>query len=493
MACLFDPNFKRISKNDRLQQVEQQLRSIQQAHEPDAKPTSEIHVLNSNFENEDEKVFQPCISSKQIANINLTADQVTDIFQLYFEKLHIYLPFRMSRSIETIYEVCPLLFWVIVAVASRDQVMVKNLIPHVKQMVSEITLKPARNVEIVQALLILCMWPFLYHSQLEDPSFIYSGMAMHIGLQIGLHRPEFTFEFSSKEDVLRSSAHIRRTTWIACFVVNQMQATGHGVPATLPQDYNLLSSLDHDLTPVYLAQLGHITRLTVTFTAAIGFIAASLQGLIEPHERMNMIKLYDQEFSYLKLTKLRDMPQNIEVIFLAAQLQLFSFSLHDDISDSLDLVATVQKAETTACKLIQLVPQSELEFVPGYWSRYVILAVVMLLKILKSPNAGNSYLINNQITLAHQILNSISKVDDDGNQRSDRLLLLFSVLEIKKKWPAIQCRLAASLVYDAIRVSKEYYDEILDIIMNPSDRQNTLLETHSIDTLLQQHIGHQQG
>jgi hypothetical protein len=117
----------------------------------------------------------------------------------------------------------------------------------------------------------------------------------------------------------------------------------------------------------------------------------------------------------------------------------------------------------------------------------------MLLKILKSPNAGNSYLINNQITLAHQILNSISKVDDDGNQRSDRLLLLFSVLEIKKKWPAIQCRLAASLVYDAIRVSKEYYDEILDIIMNPSDRQNTLLETHSIDTLLQQHIGHQQG
>lgn len=315
MACLFDPNFKRISKNDRLQQVEQQLRSIQQAHEPDAKPTSEIHVLNSNFENEDEKVFQPCISSKQIANINLTADQVTDIFQLYFEKLHIYLPFRMSRSIETIYEVCPLLFWVIVAVASRDQVMVKNLIPHVKQMVSEITLKPARNVEIVQALLILCMWPFLYHSQLEDPSFIYSGMAMHIGLQIGLHRPEFTFEFSSKEDVLRSSAHIRRTTWIACFVVNQMQATGHGVPATLPQDYNLLSSLDHDLTPVYLAQLGHITRLTVTFTAAIGFTAASLQGLIEPHERMNMIKLYDQEFSYLKLTKLRDMPQNIEVIF----------------------------------------------------------------------------------------------------------------------------------------------------------------------------------
>jgi len=63
----------------------------------------------------------------------------------------------------------PLAVLGIIAVASRDQVMVKNLIPHVKQMVSEITLKPARNVEIVQALLILCMWPFLYHSQLEDP------------------------------------------------------------------------------------------------------------------------------------------------------------------------------------------------------------------------------------------------------------------------------------------------------------------------------------
>ncbi|CAM0139627.1 unnamed protein product [Umbelopsis sp. WA50703] len=357
-------------------------------------------------------------------------------------------------------------------------------------MISEITLKPVRNVETVQAILILCHWPFPYDSQLDDPSFIYCGMALHIGLQIGLHRPEYAYQFSSKQDVLRSSVQIRRTTWIACFVVNQMLATGNGVPAIMPQDYSLMVSLDHEDTPTYLGRLGHITRLTDTFTAAIAYNASNMHGLNEPHERINLIKLYDREFSNLKLSKLGEMDQKLEIAFLAAQLQLFSFALHDDISSSADLVEIVQKAESIACKLIQLISQTDLEFVPFPWSRYVILAAVILLKILKSPSASNGDLINNQISLAHKIFTSITKSDNDGNQRSDRLLLLFSVLEDKKKFPPIHCRLAASLVYDAVRVSKEYYEEILESIME-QEYQDTPMNAQLIDTLFQQDIGPQ--
>jgi hypothetical protein len=491
-ACVFDPNFKRVSRQHRLQQVEQELRSIRQAHGSETKRTIATHILNATFSHESDDLFEPCQSNKQIGNVHMAANQVTDIFQLYFEKLHVYLPFQMNRSIEAIHEVCPLLFWTIIAVSTRDQLILKDLIPLVKQLASEITLQAARSVEIVQALLILCMWPFPYYSQLEDPSFIYIGMATQIGLQTGLHRPEFAFEFSSKQDVLRSSSQIRRTTWIACFIVGQIQASVRGAPTTIPMDYSLLVSLDHADTPVYLAQLGLISRLNATFSATIGFNAHNMHGLIDPSERMNMIKLYDREFSYLKSNKLREMDQGIEVAFLGAQLQLFSFALHDDMPDSLDLVEIVHKAETAACRLIQLVSQSELQFLPVQWSRSVILAAVMLLKILKSPHVGDSHLINNQVTLAHQIFTLITKDDDDGSQRSDRLLLLFSVLEDKKKWPPVQCRLTASLVYDAIRVSKEYYEEVLDNIVNPSDRSLTTLETHSLDNLMPQDIEFQQ-
>ncbi|GAB5593941.1 Regulatory protein leu3 [Umbelopsis nana] len=472
-ACIFDANFKRVPKNHRLQQVENELKTIKQTLASGSKtpPMSIVsHIIGATDDEEAEEVIKPCVHAKKLANIHLTAEEVNAIFQLYFERLHIHLPFRMCRSIETIYQVCPLLFWVIVAVTSRNLNMVKDLIPLVKQMVAEITQRPARNVEIVHALLILCMWPFPFHSQLEDPSFIYCGMAMQIGLQIGLHRPEFAYEFNSKVDVLRSSPHIRRTTWIACYVITHMLAVKQGVPCAMPEDYSLLVSFDHILTPVYLAQFGHITRLTAGFMNAIGFSAQNCYGLAEPHERINMIKLYDREFSFLKLNKLVEMDQYVEVVFLTSKLQLYSFALHDDIPASMDLVEIFQKAEATACKLLQLVSQLDLEFTPAHWSRAVIFAGVLLVRILKSPNAGDRNLINNQITLAHQILGSISKWDDDGNERSDRLMLLFSVLEDKKKWPAVQCRSAASLVYDAIRVSKEYYEEILGNLMGQSDQ-----------------------
>lgn len=471
-ACVFDPHFKRVPRNRRLQQVENELKTIKQALASGASisPRASVpHVLGATEDDEAEEILKPCTHTKVLGSISLAPEDVTDIFQLYFEKLHIHLPFRMDRSIETLYEVCPLLFWVIIAVTSRNSGMVKELIPMVKHMVSEIIMKPARNVEIVQALLILCMWPFPYHTQLEDPSFIYCGIAMHIGLQIGLHRPDFAYEFNSKVDVLRSSPHIRRTTWIACFVVNHMYYVKNGVPSSMPQDYSLLVSFDHILTPVHLAQLGHITRLTATFTNAIGFNAQNCYGLAEPHERVNMIKMYDREFSYLELSKLEAMDQDIEIAYLTSKLQLYSFALHDDVPESLDLIEFIQKAESVACKLIQLVSQLDLEFAPAHWSRAIIFAGVLLIKILKSPNAGDRNLINNQISLAHRIFSSMTKADNDGNQRSDRLMLLFSVLEDKKKWPSIQCRSAACLIYDAIRVSKEYYNEILGNLMNQHD------------------------
>ncbi|KAJ2963134.1 hypothetical protein NQZ79_g1796 [Umbelopsis isabellina] len=491
-ACLFDPNFKRVSKSLRLQQVEQQLRSIGKAS-PGAGSENFVasHKRHSDHSDGLEEEFIPCASPKNLADINLTAQDVTDIFRLYFEKMHIYLPFRMIRSVDSIHQLCPLLFWVIVAVASRDRVLVKSLIPHVQRMTSDIMLKPVRNVETVQAILILCLWPFPYSSQLDDQSFFLCGMALHIGLQIGLHRPEYAFQFSSKQDVLRTSIPIRRTTWIACFVVNQMLATAKGVPSTMPQDYNFLVSLDHEDTPPYLGRLGHITRMTATFTNAIGTNASNMHGLCEPHERINLIKLYNREFSNLKFNKLGEMDHKLEVAFLASQLQLFTFALLDDISASAELIDIIQKAESISCKLIQLVSQSDLEFVPVFWSRYVIVAAVILLKILKSPSASNSSLINNQISLAHQIFTSITKCEDDGNQRSDRLLLLFSVLEDKKKFPPIHCRLAASLVYDAIRVSKEYYEEILETIMEHDNEENTSMNTQLIEGLFHEDIGHQ--
>jgi hypothetical protein len=104
-------------------------------------------------------------------------------------------------------------------------------------MVGQVAINPPRSIEVVQVLLVLCMWPFPFYSTLGDPSFPYFGLATQIGLQIGLHRPSLSQEFSSKKQVLDVREDVRKTTWMACYVVNQMQVGRLGVPLSISADY----------------------------------------------------------------------------------------------------------------------------------------------------------------------------------------------------------------------------------------------------------------
>jgi hypothetical protein len=93
----------------------------------------------------------------------------------------------MHESSEVIYGKSPLLFWVICAVASSNRLK-PRFVPHTRNLVAEILTTPAISVEAVQALLIMCMWPFNFSGLVDDVSFFYSGLATRIGLQLGLHR-----------------------------------------------------------------------------------------------------------------------------------------------------------------------------------------------------------------------------------------------------------------------------------------------------------------
>jgi hypothetical protein len=177
-----------------------------------------------------------CLQDKSLGNVHLTAAQVTELFRVYFLQCHPYLPFTISTDPETTNEKCPLLFWVICAVASSTGTML-DLQPHIQVMVGQVAINPPRSIEVVQALLVLCMWPFPFYSTLGDPSFPYCGLATQIGLQIGLHRPSLSQEFSSKKQVLDVREDVRKTTWMACYVVNQMQVGRLGVPLSISADY----------------------------------------------------------------------------------------------------------------------------------------------------------------------------------------------------------------------------------------------------------------
>lgn len=337
-----------------------------------------------------------------------------------------------------------------------------QLQPEIQAMIGQVVINPPRSVEVVQALLLLCLWPFPFGSTLGDPSFVYCGLATQIGLQIGLHRPTLSQEFSSRPQVLEVDERVRQSTWVACYVVNQMQAGRLGVPFSIQPDYSLLQTLEvQDISPV-LINLCRISRLTTQFTTIIGSSAQNSSGLMDPVGRIEMVRLFSSELESLQRTHFPGMSQVIEISFLTSRLYLWSFLLHDDVPSSHELIEYLHKAEKDAGALIQLASGKNLTRSPFHLARAVLYSAVLLVKILASCYASQPQVIRDQIHLATRTLLTATKVEDDHMQRWTRHLERLVSLQDQKRTRPIRSRMAASLMYDTIRVLKEHSNTMID-------------------------------
>lgn len=403
---------------------------------------------------------------KSLADVHLSSAQVTESFRVFYAQCHPYLDFSLPTSPDSVFETCPLLFWVICAVASSTATMLE-LQPGIQAMVSQIMVNPPRSVEVVQALLILCMWPFPFYSTLSDPSFLYCGIATQIGLQIGLHRPSMSQEFSSRREVLEVDDNVRRTTWMACFVVNQMQTARLGVPHFVNADYTFLQALEAPGNPSSLVALCRISRLTAQFNTTIGANAQNLSGLLEPNTRIDMVRFFGIELDNLQKEHFPNMSQIVEISYLTSKLHLWSFILHDDVPRSSDVIEFFYQAEHDAASLILLASVKNLSRCPFHIARSVLYAALVLLKIVASPYARQLTVIYDQILLAGRTLSSAIKVSNDHAQRWSRHIQQLVALRDRKRIPSVRARMSASLVYDAIRVMKEH----INSLENPEDQQ----------------------
>lgn len=118
---------------------------------------------------------------------------------------------------------CPLLFWTVIWIASKESPKFPHLylpmVPALKALANDIGQK-SLAISTVQSFLLLCVWPFPFNETYEDLSWAYCGLATHLGLQLGLHRPNYISEFAGDCHVDRMTQLERRRTWIACFLLN---------------------------------------------------------------------------------------------------------------------------------------------------------------------------------------------------------------------------------------------------------------------------------
>jgi len=185
--------------------------------------------------------------TRRLGQVVLTHDRIQDLFGQYvspgeyfsilskrtssdipfsfFTYYHPFLPFLdPGRSPDYYYEKSPLRFWIIISVAARrqDTQLLTSLAGPLSELLWKTIADVPQNYIIVKALCILCTWPLPIGSTSSDPTFMLAGLMIQIAMQIGLHRPSHTGDFSKfKEELLEEELTDRIRTWAACNGVAQ--------------------------------------------------------------------------------------------------------------------------------------------------------------------------------------------------------------------------------------------------------------------------------
>jgi transcriptional regulatory protein LEU3 len=157
----------------------------------------------------------------------LDETEIEKLYNVYLEYYHACLPILdLEIPAQRYAEASPLLFWVIMSVASRRSKTDPTLLSRLSQPVTDLLWKAVRSVPhsmaLVQSILLLCTWPFPTSSSATDPSYVLIHTAISASIQIGLHRPQHPQDFAKyRVRLTDKDVATRITVWTVCNITAQ--------------------------------------------------------------------------------------------------------------------------------------------------------------------------------------------------------------------------------------------------------------------------------
>lgn len=147
-------------------------------------------------------------------------------FERYYQPHALFLQ-PVTTSLATFAKSSPLLFWTIILCSSQMHSKYAGLYAAISAeheiLLSHIIHTAIQTMQVLHALLCLCLWPVPKLRHQFDPSWNYIGLAISAAMHLNYHLHFYqnspladwrAFGGYSKEDV---GADIRNLTWLACF------------------------------------------------------------------------------------------------------------------------------------------------------------------------------------------------------------------------------------------------------------------------------------
>jgi hypothetical protein len=343
--------------------------------------------------------------ARQIEDLGLTEDAINHLFNEFWCCYHPYLPFLSpSQSPDQYYQQHPLLFWVIIAVASRrytaDPGLLSSLSGPLTRLLWTTVGEVPNNHYVVKALCLLCTWPLPTSTTSTDPTHILCGVMMKTATGIGLHRPNHTQDFSRVSvDLNREQLHDRVTTWAVCNIVAQSIGTGYGQPASTLYDWTLAVRPGEDgpftLSPELEARL-QIERFCDKVSKEMYSNATDPRGVAGDELRALLTRVYRREYNELQVSILsrQDLSPLVNLHLKSAGLHLRLSAFFDSSTTPgyMDDLMGLWRATIAFLDLIFELESQSTETVAGGILRYatnyilqmIFAACFTLLKLLSS-------------------------------------------------------------------------------------------------------------
>ncbi|KAF3342340.1 hypothetical protein VdG1_02522 [Verticillium dahliae VDG1] len=338
LDCKIESNFKRVGKRSKHAEMEKEIDTLRRKlgraqaqgftvddddhdlQSPVAASAAYTHTRNPSLMGSDEAVssllhlkrggsYNMPRYTHELENVRLTEDSVSQLFNMFFNYYHPYLPFlNPHQSPDTYYQQHSLLFWTIVAVAARrysaDPTLLTTLSGPLTRLLWQTIGDVPSSYYVVKALCLLCTWPLPTSTTTADPTHILCGVMLRTATGIGLHRPNHTQDFSRVSvDLNKEQLHDRVTTWAVCNIVAQSIGTGYGQPASTLYDWTLAVRRGEDgpftLSPVLEARL-QIERFCDKVSKEMYSNASDSRGVAGDEHRAMLMRVYRRDYGELQ-------------------------------------------------------------------------------------------------------------------------------------------------------------------------------------------------
>ncbi|KAJ5780980.1 hypothetical protein N7457_006140 [Penicillium paradoxum] len=395
----------------------------------------------------------------RLEDICLSRARVIRLFEQYFTYYHPFLPLlNPPKPPEVYFNRCPLLAWTIICVASRRSQYEPGLLsalsgPFSRLLWSTITSVP-QDYRVVKALCVLCTWPLPTTSQRTDATFMLSGLMMQIAMQLGLHRPVQSEEFTTfRMEVQGEALKDRLHTWVICNIVAQNVATGYGQPPSTMYDWALepasLRDADYRL-PDDLAIRLRIEKFCDRVTKALYSSKPEPAEFIST-EKLLVVQVLENE--------LRDMDLEFDGK-LSAELHFRYFMFLGPNARNDDLIKLFLATTSFLGRVLDLEtsPGELIGHSTNYILQMIVSAAFALMKLLKS-SFGRNLDFNHGKLLFNGAISAIRRISVMDHDRPIRLAdILAQMWNATSLEPAeedalqlkVRCRMSMSHVYDTV-------------------------------------------